>query len=170
MSSESRLSLLDAEFIGFFTRIATVLGIPKSVGEIYGVLFAAQDALFFDEIAQRTGLSAGSVSYGLRFLRGIGAVKLNYVQGDRRDYYVAETRLKRLTAGLLREKLQSYFIDGSGNLRRIAELVHKIPAGERRQHFAERAGMLNEWHRVAAEFMPQLLESSAPSGEERSNK
>jgi len=55
-------------------------------------------------------------------------------------------------------------------LRRIAELVHKIPAGERRQHFAERAGMLNEWHRVAAEFMPQLLESSAPSGEERSNK
>lgn len=168
MPSQSRAPLLDAEFIGFFTRVATVLGVPKSVGEIYGLLFAAQNPLSFEEIAQQTGLSAGSVSYGLRFLRGVGAVKLNYIQGDRRDHYVAETRLNRLAAGLLREKIE--FIDGNGNLQRIAEMVQNISDAERCQHFVERSGLLSEWHRAAVEFTSRLLEASDSDGEERGNQ
>ena len=166
VSTEKRLSPLDAEFIGIFTRIAAMLGLPKSIGEIYGLLFAVQGALSFDEIAQRTGLSSGSVSYGLRFLRAASAVNLTYVQGDRRDYYLAETELNRLTTGLLREKFQTYFVDEKSHLGHIAELAQKITNTERRRHFTERTRILNEWHRTAAEFMYHMHEPPALSGKE----
>ena len=166
VSTEKSLSPLNAEFIRVFTRIASVFGLPKSVGEIYGLLFTAQGALSFDEIAQRTGLSSGSVSYGLRFLRAASAVNLTYVQGDRRDYYLAETELNRLTTGLLREKFQTYFADEKGHLRQIAELTQKISNAERRRHFTERTRILNEWHRTAAEIMHHIHESPALSGKE----
>jgi len=157
ISSASHLdgaaSLLDAEFIGVFTRMAAALGFPKSVGEIYGVLFAAQGALSFDAIVQRLGLSTGSVSYGLRDLRGIGAVTLTYIQGDRRDYFVAETRLKKLVDGFLREKFHSYFVDGMTHMGHLEAMIQEIPDAEKRTHFAKRVELLNEWHRMASSLM-----------------
>lgn len=82
-----------------------VLGVPRSLGEIYGLLFASPHPLAFQEISDRLKLSKGSVSQGLRFLRTVGAIKPVIVPGDRREFFEPEIELRALVGGFLRERL-----------------------------------------------------------------
>jgi DNA-binding transcriptional regulator GbsR (MarR family) len=76
----SQLTEFEAKTIPFFVEAASVLGVPKSVAMIYGVLFGSAQPLTFAEIEQKLNLSKGSVSQGLRFLRDIGAVSVASVE------------------------------------------------------------------------------------------
>lgn len=58
-----------------FADLVVLLGLPKSMGEIYGFVFAAAEPPSFADIEQKLGLSKGSVSQGLRALRELGAIK-----------------------------------------------------------------------------------------------
>ena len=80
---------LEFESIDFFVRLMRLLGLPRSVGEIYGLLYFTPSALTMDQIASRLEISIGSASQGLKTLRSLKAVKTTYVQGDRRDHYLA---------------------------------------------------------------------------------
>ncbi len=51
------------------------LGLPKSYGEVYGLLYASANPLSFAEIHQRISLSKGSVSGGLKALKEFGAIE-----------------------------------------------------------------------------------------------
>lgn len=61
--------------VGFFVDAAELLGVPKSVAAIYGLIFATPEPLSFSEIAARLDFSNGSVSQGLKILREMGAIK-----------------------------------------------------------------------------------------------
>ena len=100
-------SLTDGEqtMISIFVQMTQVLGLPRSLGEIYGLLFASPRPLAFQEIGERLNLSKGSVSQGLRFLRTIGAIKPVVIPGDRREYFEPEVELRALVGGFLRERL-----------------------------------------------------------------
>ncbi len=62
--------------VAFFVDAAELLGVPKSVAAIYGIVFASPAALSFSEIEERLAISKGSVSQGLRVLRDVGAIKV----------------------------------------------------------------------------------------------
>ncbi|HQW30556.1 MAG TPA: hypothetical protein PK529_15295, partial [Verrucomicrobiales bacterium] len=70
------LDSVESEFVRFFVQIATTLNLPRSVGEIFGFLFAADEPKPFDEVVARLGISKGSASHGLKFLTKIGAISL----------------------------------------------------------------------------------------------
>jgi hypothetical protein len=99
------LSIGEIEVIAIFVQMTQVLGLQRSLGEIYGLLFATPQPLAFQDIADRLQLSKGSVSQGLRFLRSIGAIKPVLVLGDRREFFEPETELRALVGGFLRERL-----------------------------------------------------------------
>ena len=84
-SKSDKLEPIQREVIALFVNGVRVLGLPKSVGEIYGLLFISPEPLALDVIVSRLEISKGSVSQGLRFLRNLGAVKPVYVSGDRRE-------------------------------------------------------------------------------------
>ena len=98
-SSPAALSPWETSTIEVFIRAAGLIGLPRSVGEIYGLLFCAESPLTFDDLAERLGISRGSVSQGLKFLRQLGAVKVHYVAGSRKDHYQPELSMKRLVSG-----------------------------------------------------------------------
>jgi hypothetical protein len=56
--------------------LVQVLGVPKSVGQIYGLLYASLEPLSFSDIVERLEISKGSASQGLQLLRSLGAIKL----------------------------------------------------------------------------------------------
>ena len=60
---------LEVESIDFFVRMMSILGLPRSVGEIYGVLYFAESPMSMDEISSRLKISMGSTSQGLKTLR-----------------------------------------------------------------------------------------------------
>ena len=72
--SAQGLTAFEAEIVAMFADLVVLLGLPKSMGEIYGLLFASAEPLTFGEIEQKLGLSKGSVSQGLKSLRELGAV------------------------------------------------------------------------------------------------
>jgi HTH-type transcriptional regulator, glycine betaine synthesis regulator len=61
------LSPWETSTIQLFIRAASLIGLPRSVGEIYGFLFCAQSPQTFDDLSARLGISRGSVSQGLKF-------------------------------------------------------------------------------------------------------
>src|SRR6187549_540687 len=112
------LSTVEVDVIGLFVNAVKMLGMPKSVGEIYGLLFISAEPLPLDALVERLNISKGSASQGLKVLRAFGAVKQVYVGGDRRDHYTAETELKKLAAGFIREEIKPRLESGGERLQR----------------------------------------------------
>ena len=96
-------SSLELESINFFVRMMGILGFPRSVGEIYGLLYFTPNPLTMEQIAKRLGISIGSASQGLKSLRSLKAVRTNYIPRDRRDHYLAESELMRLFSTFIKD-------------------------------------------------------------------
>ncbi|MEM6279416.1 MAG: hypothetical protein AAF733_08065, partial [Verrucomicrobiota bacterium] len=62
---------IEEEIIDYFVSFVQMLGLPKSVGQIYGTLFASPEPLVMDDIVERLGISKGSASQGLSLLRSL---------------------------------------------------------------------------------------------------
>ncbi len=151
-----RLSELEVEIVDLFVRLAAMLNLPRSIGEIYGLLFLREDPLSMDDLVERLCISKGSTSQGLRILRNFGAVKTQYVPGQRREFYVAEVELRKLAAGFLKENVQPHLESGSQRLRAARELVNGEPP-ERRAHLKERLDQLDRWNHRAKLMLPLAL-------------
>ena len=118
---ESRLSALEAEAIAYFVPAAVMLGMPRSLGEIYGLLFASPRPLSFQDIVERLNASKGTVSYGLRTLRGLGALRVVYVEADRRDHYELELEMRPVLTAFLRGKVGPILESGTTRLAALKE-------------------------------------------------
>jgi hypothetical protein len=64
------------ECVELFAEVVQVFGVPPSVGQIYGLLYATPEPLSFSDIVERLGISKGSASQGLQFLRSLGAINI----------------------------------------------------------------------------------------------
>ena len=73
-TTQPSLSPFQLESVSLFISIFGVLSLPRSVGEIYGLLFSTQEPLSLDDVQNRLQLSRGSASEGLRWLRSLGAI------------------------------------------------------------------------------------------------
>lgn len=149
------LAPIETEMIEFFVRLGQMVGFPKSVGEIYGLLFVSFDPVAFDDIVDRLAISKGSVSQGLKVLRSLGAIRTAYVPGDRRDRFVAETELRKLMGGLLREQIAPHLTSGEERLSRIGKMLNTVPAAKR-DELKNRVGKLKAWHSKARMLMPLI--------------
>src|SRR2546428_4670515 len=117
------LSGLETEIIDLFVQLSRLLGQPRSLAEIYGLLFISGRPLAMDHLIERLNLSKGSASQGLKFLRNVGAVRTVYVAGDRRAHYEAVAELRNLTTRFLRDQIVPHLESGQARLERIAGLV-----------------------------------------------
>jgi len=151
----SGLLPVEEEVIGMFVNAVKILGIPKSVGEIYGLLYIAPDPVTLDALVSRLGISKGSASQGLKVLRAFGAVKQVYVPGDRRDHYAAETELKKLVAGFIREEIKPRLEAGAGRIERLKSLAAG-DASERGEFYQFRISKLAQWHARSQSLMPLI--------------
>ncbi len=141
---------LHDDVIGLFVQLARALNLPKSVGEIYGLLFMTPDPLSMDRIVRELGISVGSASQGLRLLRGFGAVRTIYIPGQRRDHYVAEVELRRLALGFLRERILPELKRGGERLESILARRHAAPDA----FVTQRLERLRRWQSTAGNLLP----------------
>ncbi len=153
--SATALAPVEVEVIGLFVNAVKLLGMPKSVGEIYGLLFIAPDPLPLDALVDRLNISKGSASQGLKVLRAFGAVKQVYVAGDRRDHYAAETELKKLAAGFVREEIKPRLDSGADRLERLKSLSVSEDS-DHGEFYRSRVSKLAQWHARSREIMPLL--------------
>jgi DNA-binding transcriptional regulator GbsR (MarR family) len=152
-----KLTPIEIDTIDFFVRLASLFHISRSIGEIYGLLFASPQPVSADYVREKLRISAGSASQGLRLLRTVGAVKVTYVPGERRDFYVAETHLRTIVAGVIRERIVPQLSDQDDRLARLAELLGELPESNRGP-LEERIRSLHNWRQKAGAILPTLVE------------
>jgi DNA-binding transcriptional regulator GbsR (MarR family) len=151
------LSEIEIESIDLFVRLAHLVGIPKSVGEIYGFLFSSTVPVSFDEIVTKLNISKGSASIGLRHLRSIGAARSTYVSGERRDYFLAEVELRKLVTGFLTEQVRPHLVSGAERVAHLTELAARESTESRREILISRVRKLESWRATAAATMPAIV-------------
>jgi DNA-binding transcriptional regulator GbsR (MarR family) len=144
------------ECVQQFASLAQVLGLPRSIGQIYGLLFASPQALSFTDIVEQLGISKGSASQGLRALREVGAVLPADMAAERRERFVPEMELRKLIAGFLHGSIQPHLQTGTKRLesfkaRHVKELALE---GEDGHLILERLGKMQNWHKKGAAVLP----------------
>ncbi len=154
--SLSHLSELEASTIDIFVHIAHLFGVSKSVGEIYGLLFLTPSPVTFDYIRAKLAMSSGSASQGLRLLRTVGAVRVAYVRGERRDHFLAETRLRKIVSGFLREKVAPNLTTHEERLEQLSTLLPEIPSTDRAL-IEDRIQTLHNWRKQARAVLPMVI-------------
>lgn len=152
---EAAVEEFESQVVGFFVSAAELLGVPKSVAAIYGVLFASPLPLSFAAIAERVDLSRGSVSQGLRALREIGAVKEVSTPADRAELFTPDTEMRKLIAHFLETRVQQQLDSGKKRLAAFEPpLDHYSPAEQK--VLKARLQKLRRWHDRTRKLVPVI--------------
>ena len=147
---------IDDHLLAYFQDGARVLGLPKSVGEIYGVLYITPVPLTMIDLVDRLSISKGSASQGLKILRNLGAVREIDLQNDRKTYFQADVELKKLVGGFIREKVRPHLNSGQEKLNQLRTEAQNIDDPELREFYDERIHRLERWSSKSNLILPLL--------------
>jgi DNA-binding transcriptional regulator GbsR (MarR family) len=154
---EAEMPSWEAGVVELFVRGANLVGLPRSVGEIYGSLFCAENPLTFDGLVARLQISRGSVSQGLKVLRQLGAVKVHYIAGSRKDHYIAELSMQQLVQGFVRDQLGPHLESGSARLQEVEALIDSEVDPKKRIHAEQRFRTLLSWQQSGQKILPLVM-------------
>ena len=148
--------------MAFFSEVVQVFGVPKSVGQIYGLLYSTPEPLSFSDIVDRLDISKGSASQGLQLLRSLGAINVVPAspisslgsQIKRSVAYEPELSLRKLVSGVLQERIAPLAGAGAERLARLRELAEED--GDGSNFYLDRAKQLNTWRRRLKTILPML--------------
>jgi DNA-binding transcriptional regulator GbsR (MarR family) len=154
--TQQQVDSIEREVLAVFVDGVRVLGLPPSIGEIYGLLFISQAPLSLDDLVQRLKISKGSASQGLRTLKSLGAVRETNGNGngERRTYYEPAIELKRLVGGFIREQIRPHLESGQSKVKRLGEVADWETDPQRREFLLERVDRLNHWIRNGSRVLP----------------
>lgn len=156
--SSGALSRTRWELVEICVRAAQMLNAPRSVGEIFGFLFTQKTPVSFEQVVETLGISAGSASHGLRYLRRLGAVNVVMRARERRDFFQVETSLKKIVSGFLSET--GFFYSG-----RFAQHLDELEMNLGREDEAEardvldRLKLLRDWTEQARSALALAMEA-----------
>jgi DNA-binding transcriptional regulator GbsR (MarR family) len=166
IGSDSRVRssrTFEDECIRFFEEVVHVLGVARSVGQIYGLLFASSRPLGFADIVERLEISKGSASQGLQWLRALGAVHEISTGSERRVRFVPELGLRKLIAGILREKVEPFVGERSDLVGRLRECAQAAGDAVDVRFARGRVEQIEVWRRQMRIVLP-LLKTILGSG------
>lgn len=141
-------SKVHGEMIETCGRLCRRVGLPRSTGQIYGLLYLSSRPLSLDEIVEILRVSKGSASMGARQLVGLGAIRQTWVLGDRKDYFEVVEDLHEVLKRLFREHLKP-------RLEREAGRVNLMAEGWRKEH--EEGILGKEEFKTGVERLKRLL-------------
>lgn len=159
-----------------FAEVVHLFGVPKSLGSIYGTLFASSVPLSFSEIVERLDISKGSASQGLQLLRSLGAIRLTEVpesadrrpEPNRREYFEPELGLRLLVSGVIRERVAPVAASQASRLARLREVAASDTANM--EFNLKRVKQLETWRRRVNAVLPVLSVLLGPKPKWRSGR
>jgi DNA-binding transcriptional regulator GbsR (MarR family) len=85
-------------------RLMVLWGFKRNMGRVWTLLYLSDEPLAAHVLRERLQLSAGAISMTLSELARWGVVRKVFRQGDRHDYYEAESSLWKMISRVLRER------------------------------------------------------------------
>ena len=151
-ASRPALNAFQLQTISFFVHAFAALSLPRSIGEIYGLLFSTEEPLSLDDIIERLRISKGSASEGLRWLRSLGAVNPVYLPGVRKEHFTAETSLRKLATGYLRDRINPHLENGPERLRHLQDSI--VEGAPESSFQKSRSNQVAGWYKFMGKVLP----------------
>lgn len=155
---QQTLSPLQGEMVDFMVRLFRLMGLPKTIGSIYGYIYASPRPVSMDDLTQALGISLGSASQGLRTLKVFRAIRPAYAQGERREHFEAETDFQQFVGAFLKGELEQYIENTEKRTERMATHLKGLPEESDKKFFEERVGRLASMNERARRILPLLHE------------
>jgi len=150
------------ECVEFFSELVGVFGLGRSVGQIYGLLFASPRPLSFTDIAESLDISRGSTSQGLNFLRELGAVRATAGESDR-QLFEPELHLRKLIGGVLKERVDPVVQQGGDRIKKLRKAVAAAPNATGKEFSEKQLKRLESWRRQMGLLLPILKTILGPT-------
>ncbi len=128
-------------------RIFQLLGLPRSTGQIFGLLYLSPKPLSLDQMVEFLRLSKSSASIGTRHLISWKAIRQVWMPGERRDYFEAEGDLRNLLRGSYTDFIQPRLISSQ---KRIALMMADLDASK------SEGSLSQEEHKFCSERLKNL--------------
>jgi DNA-binding transcriptional regulator GbsR (MarR family) len=153
------LNSFQAQTIELFVRAADALSLPRSAGQVYGLLFSTPRPLNLDEMTALLNASRGGTWEGLDWLRQMGAVEKVFLPGVRKDHYRAEINLRKLANGFLRLRMEPHLENANGHLDALRDSMDID--GPDAEFQSTRLGKVETWHRLLNDILPMIKQVAA---------
>lgn len=132
-----------------FGEMGSRWGINRTVGQMYALLVLSPDPLTADDIAETLGFSRSNVSMGLKELQSWELVRLQHIQGDRKEYYSAPADVWDIAKTLIEQRRKREIDPTLSTLRGLllskpASADEKY-AQKRMQEMHDLIEMLTQW-------------------------
>jgi len=118
-----KLEMAQDKFLGSIGKLAGSFGLNDFIAKLYAVLYLSDKPLSLDDLVERLKASKGNISLNIRELERWGAVKSVWVKGSRKDYYEADTNIKKLVANKVRSGVEKRIRQVSDMIREFKELI-----------------------------------------------
>lgn len=159
-STYNAVDNLEKQVVSFFVDGVKVLGLPRSIGEIYGLLFISQEPLALDDFVRRLEISKGSASQGLKMLKSLGAIREVevFVEGspERRAHYEPAVELKRLVGGFIGQQVRPHMDSGKNKIQALMTISDQIVDPKKREFLNDRLSLLERWLKNSNRVLPIL--------------
>ncbi|HEY9250825.1 MAG TPA: transcriptional regulator [Rariglobus sp.] len=142
----------EREIIAFWIQVSDVLGYPRSIGEIFGLIFLSEAPLSADDVVERLGISRSGAGQGLKALQDIGAIKPVHTLAQRKEHYQMQTDLGVLVKQLLNTRILPKLEELSKQQAQLDATVRaRGPA-----HLVQRFDKLDRWRGKSAPLLALL--------------
>lgn len=144
-------ALSDAEhrLVEFWVGFADVLGFPRSVGSVYGLIFTRDKGITADDCVALLGLSRSSAGQALKMLVELGAVRPMRRTG-RRESFELESDLGLLVSNIVQRRLFPAMAELSQRMAEARAMAEGDPV------LQSRCQKLERWRAKTAPVVEQL--------------
>jgi len=131
-------------------KLCAIMGLPKSVGLIYGAVFVSARPIEAGDICKKLKISRGSVSQGLKFLRELGAIRVEGDNGNRAEHFVVEDHLRKAVETFVTKKIGPAFEElGQEVVRLEMNPKNNLPT-----EIKEKLDTIRRWHSHGQLLLP----------------
>ena len=160
-NSTSYLAARD-KFVQLWGNMASSWGINKTMSQIHALLYAESEALHTDEIMSILDISRGTANMNLRRLLDWELIHKVQFEGDRKDYFSAETDVWKIVNTIIRERQQREIAPIRNRIEECITLLEGDDTGDfeldpASQEFKERIQNYNDFLVMFERFTNALL-------------
>lgn len=144
-------------------RLMVLWGFKRNMGRVWTLLYLAGEPLGAEVLRDRLQLSAGAVSMTLNELARWGVVRKVWRQGDRHDYYEAESSLWKMISRVLRERERAEVvvaIEAFEDALAALDRRHTNPDDPRVRMQRERIAQLLDLARLGRTMLDALIDNA----------
>lgn len=99
-----KLAEAKSQFIASWGAFGTQWGINRTMAQIHALLLVSPDPLSADEIMEQLDISRGNANMNVRELINWGLVERILLQGERREFFVADKDIWRIAKQVAKER------------------------------------------------------------------